>query len=1225
MRIIKVITLNWGTLENREWNFTDTVLLTGESGSGKSTLLDAIQTILTAARGGIFQFNIGQNESSQGRKGGKEPRTLQAYALGQIADDLFLRNRSMTYLAVVFDASQAAGESANPLTAIVCAEAVVEASKAVLVKDGFYVVRRALGLQHFVTNEDAAQPIALKDIYIQLQTQLQVGTDIVQRCNDKSRYLQSLYGAFMGKSVVPEADAFRAAKALVKAMAYKELGNVHDLVREEILDEFDFTETVGELRQLMQTMARLKAEAERLKENLTKLEAVQASSQEVLNVSRRFVVSTIAMAVGKLADLQSTLARTRKEAQNKRTKFEAADVRLEQLGIEQGNLDDQRKLIEKQLEQSDVARQKRVCEELGDQLAKQFRTDWQSIQGLGVSLDALLILLEPVFPLSKVEQLPLLLREAIDRVAGPARHLQAMWHAGVGGAFRSQPNIDSDLPAFEAEALDSLLVELGSALTDGDLSLAMAVVDTLAECKSRIPKLKDEQTEKLAELASLQSGKSPAPEFARYGMEWLEREMPEAEPKMLAQLIEPRKGSDWQNAVEGYMRNARFNLVVLPGFEASATRSLRRKFGGKAASVIQSSKVVADAKSINLPQEAIVHELIVTHPVAKAYLYALYGRVRKVDTEEELAQTSQGLMKSGTGSRSYAMFPCWAEDRELAFGEESRKRRMRAAEARLSEIRDELLLLQNIEKLFKSVSAKIGSVSLPKTEPQVHALLTLRERYIDNANVLASLDTSSITELEKTLRDTRERIENARKLLLEVAGERGADFRESEALDIKVLSLEQTAPAAELAVTNSKAWAIRFVAAAPELASEIQLVTEAEEVALESGATLSAIEQRIPAARSELISRLREVRNDVQAYLSWVRAEDERFAFADPPTSVDRIEDVLRSMLTLRANVALQMQRQNAIGLAENSERLKGAEGKFNAVFTASFCFKVRNDVRDGSNTLQRLNRELKVIRFGYDSYELEWKWIPQFQNYYEFFEAVNDMADSLEKDKTSIFESTRLTPEQRVIAVQLRDLLLTEDEIHAEKALKELSDYRNYRRYDIIRRNETGQSKMSTWGTGSGGELETPFYVLRATVLCHALGHFGRDKAGAPALRLMLSDEAFSKMDETRSRDVLRFLSDVLKLQLVVAMPTSKSGAVKPEFSKEFTFSKIEATRGTQAYFISEAQEKTLKQKALDALWISHADTARLTAKLAYHDATAALNARAELGSAQTEPFVDE
>ncbi|WP_290768608.1 hypothetical protein, partial [Aquabacterium sp.] len=101
--------------------------------------------------------------------------------------------------------------------------------------------------------------------------------------------------------------------------------------------------------------------------------------------------------------------------------------------------------------------------------------------------------------------------------------------------------------------------------------------------------------------------------------------------------------------------------------------------------------------------------------------------------------------------------------------------------------------------------------------------------------------------------------------------------------------------------------------------------------------------------------------------------------------------------------------------------------------------------------------------------------------------------------------------------------------------------------------------------------------------------------------LRVMLSDEAFSKMDESRSRAVLRFLSQNMGLQLIVAMPTSKSGAIKPEFDKEYTFSKLQAQADGQTVYLSEVQEKDFKRDAMAQLWTDHAQAAREQARQAF------------------------
>ncbi|MEJ2651146.1 MAG: ATP-binding protein, partial [Gammaproteobacteria bacterium] len=81
MWINKVVTLNWGTLPDREYPLGEVTLLAGHTGSGKSTLEDAIQTVMTAAHHGLFAYNPGQDEAKQGERSGKKSRSLASYIL----------------------------------------------------------------------------------------------------------------------------------------------------------------------------------------------------------------------------------------------------------------------------------------------------------------------------------------------------------------------------------------------------------------------------------------------------------------------------------------------------------------------------------------------------------------------------------------------------------------------------------------------------------------------------------------------------------------------------------------------------------------------------------------------------------------------------------------------------------------------------------------------------------------------------------------------------------------------------------------------------------------------------------------------------------------------------------------------------------------------------------------------------------------------------------------
>ncbi len=1204
MKIGRLLTWHWGSLEDREWVFADTVLLTGESGSGKSTLLDAIQTLLTAAHQHLVQFNIGQDESTQSRRGGKEPRTLAAYALGQQADGVFLRTRSTSYVGIVFEPSESSEEQAPPFTALVGVEAFEEGRRAVLQgQPQFFIVRRALSLKDLARRGGEAlgdAPLPLKELYLQLQHRLQAGKEtVVQRFSDKGGYLQHLYGALMGKTAVGENEAVRAAKSIVKAMAYKELGNVNDLVRDEILEPHDFSRDLDKMRELMRSIAGLKAEAERLQVNLDRLDAAGERADAVLEEARRFVVTTIAHALRMRSEAHDELASVKRQiAMQERRQGQSAE-RLASLDAQDTELREQLGAVKQRLAGSEVAQKKDTLENQIRLQSDQFRLHWTRVQEAARGIGAMASQLEQLLALD-LSAVPAL-GGAVQALRPAAASVLKPWPA-MARAYAHPAQLDVELPAFELEAFDTSLAALQRGIHEGDGSVQAAVVQALADVGACMKGLKDEAEQRDAELRQLQAGRSVAPRDTHEAVALIERELPQARPHLLAQLVEPRSGSTWQNAIEGYMGGDRFAIIVEAGHEARCARLVKQRFPVRSPKVVQGRKAMEDTEGRQLEARAVLHELVCKHPVANAFLMAQYGRVRKVDSEEELARTPQGLMEQGLGSRGYGMFSCRAPDSDLAFGEAARQRRRLWCEEELARLAREVRALQLLDQSLKAVARMFSGSAFTPLSPLLLAVLESQAQHATAEQALKALDLSSIEGLEAERRSLDERIAVIKGLRDDELKLVGAADKELATLRGREQALDQRLPELEIAVTNATVWAARFAGATPELATEAQLIADAHALAAEAETSLDALRHRVQTLRENLPRTLRELQQAVATYLSGARDDSERFAWSDPPRSIDRIEELLLPVFQTRNAIAEQSRRQRAIGLADNARSLQEAEASFNHVFTSSFCFKVRDDVKQGAATLSRLNRHLKGIRFGNDSFELEWDWIPRMQKVCEFFDAVEGAVEGLEHDRGSIFESTRLSDEQRATAQEIRRLLLANDQGASERALKEIADYRNYRRYDIVRTSPVGTTRLSTWGTGSGGELETPFYVVRSAVLAHALGHFGRERREAPALRLMLSDEAFSKMDESRSRSVLQFLSRTLGLQLVVAMPTSKSGAVKPEFDKEFTFSKVQARRqvgeGHQELFISEVQEKTLHRDALARLWDAHAAQARETAR---------------------------
>ncbi|HEY7775880.1 MAG TPA: ATP-binding protein, partial [Kineobactrum sp.] len=82
MYLKRSITVNWGNLPAEELEYGPVNLFSGGNGSGKTTAADALQTLMTAAHDNLFNYNPGQDETTQRGRGGKQVRTLASYILG---------------------------------------------------------------------------------------------------------------------------------------------------------------------------------------------------------------------------------------------------------------------------------------------------------------------------------------------------------------------------------------------------------------------------------------------------------------------------------------------------------------------------------------------------------------------------------------------------------------------------------------------------------------------------------------------------------------------------------------------------------------------------------------------------------------------------------------------------------------------------------------------------------------------------------------------------------------------------------------------------------------------------------------------------------------------------------------------------------------------------------------------------------------------------------------
>lgn len=1196
MKLDRLVLVNWGQLPPGDYEAGNMTLLTGPTGAGKSTLLDGLQTVMTASYQGLVAYNPGQEEVQGGQRRGKTKRTLESFICGA-EYSLFSRpDGAHGCVAAVFRPED--GETtAKPFTAVVSAAARVdgqgERRVARLERLELIIVdEEALTVDDFLKDAQQSEWVAVEELVKRLKSRYRKVTSFDSHKKD---YLCALYGRFRGRTSVTWDETSNAAKAWSQSIAYKPIGSVHDLVRDDIL-EFDgklLQESISRISELMRQVTSLREEGERLSATVDRLRLLKSAIDDTAVAFEEQVQYDLLLAKVHLRDDDA-------KVEDERCKI-SSDAAIEQRNLE---------LIRTLNDQWDNVDRERV----------QLTARLQGIEAHGVKERLELQLRNATNNARKVlEELSRALRSAVnlDRVARelagkavpkeftrllPAVEAvaKAFARTELGHLAELVPTVHRVLQAPSLapdevlelcghfEGLNTRLVDVFQTLVGPVNSVSMAIAADEASMGSRIEAEQKSVRDLASTKARLAAGAGNYDLTTTTAVTRIRETLPTASVLVLCDLVEPAS-EKWQPAIEGYMGNARFNLIVKPEWEAR-TIDFLHSWGSKA-KVVQGKRCLDKMDASRVPRESIVHELQTNHPIARAYLIEQYGSVIKVENSNQLREVARGLTMDGKGSGSRTMFV--TERHELVFGRAARENALRRTSAQLQEAEDQLANLQALKQTLVDVRSLLASVREPNFDPDpllIHAV------EIDQAqSALNQLDLHEVNELEKLLSEqdrklkavegertqanraialAQERTEKSEEAIRTIMNRRDERLRE---LQRQVVRLK------ELCEVNSA----RTYTVMSEQVEDLLAVATASEVAV-----------RRDQLRSLPAMRVGEVREQLSEHNAKAKTE-ERFQVHLPYLHDGQgFDPCYGPLVQLGRAVGAMHADLEGMGLYNNRNEVEKAERSFHDVFTKQFCVEIKAKVDDGVRTLRQMNFELQHLKFGTDRFTIDWsRWEPEFEDYYGFFKAVAELADSA--DTVDLFAAATLTQKHQAVRDRLVKLLLDKDQERAERDLLRIADYRNYRRYEIWNESDSGgRIALSTWGTGSGGQLETPAYIVRAAVVTNRMKLFDK----GPSLKLLVSDESFSRMDEQRARAVLRYLRDSLGLQLVSAMPTRGAGGLRPEFDREFSFSRagVDEMNG-ELDFIIECDERHFKKDRMREMWEAHRQKTREEARLAF------------------------
>lgn len=1196
MKLDRLVLVNWGQLPPGDYELGNMTLLTGPTGAGKSTMLDGLQTVMTASYQGIVAYNPGQEETHGTQRRGKTRRTLESFICGA-EYSLFSRpDGAHGCVAAIFRPED--GEpTAKLFTAVVAAAARVdgqgERRVARLERLELIIVdEEALSVADFLKDASHSEWVAVEDLVKRLKSRYRKVTSFGSHKKD---YLCALYGRFRGRTSVTWDETSNAAKAWSQSIAYKPIGSVHDLVRDDIL-EFDgklLQESISRISELMRQVTSLREEGERLTATVNRLKLLKGAIDETAVAFEQQVQYDLLWAKIHLRDDETRVAEERRKI--------AADGEIETRNLalirtltgQWENLDRSRvqltatlqgieahgvkERLELQLRNA-TSNARKVLDELAKGLRSAANLDQVARQLAG-----------KVVPKEFTRLLPAV--EVVARAFAKTElgHLADLVRA-VHRVLQAPSFVPDELLELSGqfEGLNQGLAEVFKTLVGPVDSVSMAIAADEASLTTRIETEQRTVRDLASTKARLASGGGNYDSPTAMAVARIRETLPEASVLVLCDLVEPA-AEKWQPAIEGYMGNARFNLIVKPEWEAR-TIDFLHTWGSKA-KVVQGKRCLDKADMSRVPRESIIHELHTNHPIARAYLVEQYGSVIKVDTSNQLRDVARGLTMDGKGSGSRTMFV--TERYELVFGRAARENALRRTTAQLDEAEGRLADLQALKKTLSDVRSLLSAVREPNFDPD--PLLNYAGEIDQAQSALNQLDLREVNELETRLTElqrqlgdvdrdrndahraihlAQERTEKSEEVIKGITGRRDERLRE---LQRQIGRLKQLC----------------------EVNPERTYTVMSEQVeGLLSAATVAEVTTRRDQLRSLPALRVGEVREQLSEHNIKARTE-ERFQVHLPYLHEgDGFDPCYGPLAQLGRAVGAMHADLEGVGLYNNRNEVGKAERSFHDVFTKQFCVEIKAKVDDGIRTLRQMNAELQNLKFGTDRFTIDWsRWEPEFEDYYGFFKAVAELADS--PDTVDLFAETTLSDKHRAVRDRLVKLLLDKDQERAERDLLRIADYRNYRRYEIWNESDSGgRIALSIWGTGSGGQLETPAYIVRAAVVTNRMRLFDK----GPSLKLLVSDESFSRMDELRARAVLRYLRDSLGLQLISAMPTRGAGGLRPEFDREFSYSRagVDEMNG-ELDFIIECDERHFKKDRMREMWEAHREKVREQARLAF------------------------
>lgn len=582
---------------------------------------------------------------------------------------------------------------------------------------------------------------------------------------------------------------------------------------------------------------------------------------------------------------------------------------------------------------------------------------------------------------------------------------------------------------------------------------------------------------------------------------------------------------EWKNAIEGRMGRLKHSLITEPQYAHEAAVLFRNMKQYENVDLIN-SKAIADSKPDCM--EGSLYEAVKTQEAyVDVCLKRYLGHIIKCRSVEELEQVRDGVTPDCYSYSNFIFRHLKKKDytTRACIGRRVSKARLAEYEKDVEELSRQEMQLDDLLRRLKEAR----DFECLKDEPSHYVKLSRAGEELARVN-------KKKMELEETIRSLRE----------------GA-YKE---LEEKEQSLQKQVKMAQEELDQTQGELARLGSRIGELSGENESRRQQLEEKLQGYVPNEALEQEVwellkkqsgQAVINRKKAQVADLEEKEQAQAETLRAARNRYIFAYPAgpfngaeTSNEAYEKLLEKYLT-DFEPAYEEEFEKKCASIYKSLRE-------NVIAT------IHGDIKAAKRHAYEINRLLRETNFSDSTYQIKIE--PAKNENGQFFDMLMaEELDSKNLDNAGIDGQISFGEDAFYQKYEQKIKLLTdkfmppkdEDEhlqAQKRKEMEQYADYRNYLSFSMFEQvtDEHGNVIRENFvddmaGRDSGGEGQNPKYV--ALLAGFAMLYMQQSKRDSK-IKLVLLDEAFSKMDQERSAVCLKYARK-MDLQLIVCVPDER------------------------------------------------------------------------------------